>query len=358
MNDFIPLEDDKTLPRSWRGRANIALISRAGLLIGLVLLIVVGAAPPASASQRYSAAISATIVDAATSAPIVAATLHIDALALTAAADPAGRIWLTTPIPAPAFPVTITVAAPGYAPWTVRNVSLFSADTLQLAPALGAAPTTIGIPDPATLVRPPAPAERPDNPPASALPGSLTIPPATIRVRVTGSTTCSTTAPYTLVTLDFKDYVKHVLPFEWIRSWPEDSLKAGAMATKSYAWHWINRGGKWPDADVYDSTCDQVYKPGITYASTDAAIEATWQAHMTRSNQILHASYRAYWSQCQAAGLVGSCMGQYESRDLATGGMGWPEILRSFYANISIGYPNTVQLPLLTIESGGGDAQP
>lgn len=335
------------------------MTTRAVLLIAQLLSLAL-IPQPGKARNTYQATITATITVAASGATASAATLHIPALGLTAQADPAGRIKLTVAIPAPALAVTITVTAPGHAPWTVRNVSLVAADTLQLEPTLGAAPTTIDIPDPATLPQPiePAGAGHLDSSPSGAPPGSLIDPPATIRVRVTGSTACDTSAPYTLVTLDFKDYVKHVLPFEWIRSWPEDSLKAGAMATKSYAWHWINRGGKWPDADVYDSTCDQVYKPGITYASTDTAIEATWLAHMTRSNAILHASYRAYWSQCQTAGLVGSCMGQYESRDMATAGSSWLDILHYFYANVSIAYPNVVYVPLLTSDNGGGDAQP
>jgi peptidoglycan hydrolase-like amidase len=334
------------------------MMLRAALLSIAVLLSLALIPPPATATN--TATLSATITDAASGMPLADATLHIAELGLTTQADQAGAIRLSTPIAGPDFPGTITVSAPGYAPWTVRNISLRAADTLRLAPALGSAPTTIDIPGPAALRRPaqPADGERPASQQSVALAGSLLEPPATIRVRVTGATACDTSAPYTVVTLDFKDYVKHVLPFEWIRSWPEDSLKAGAMATKSYAWHWINRGGKWPDADVYDSTCDQVYKPGITYASTDAAIEASWMAHMIRSNAILHASYRAYWSQCQAANLAGSCMGQYESRDLAAAGMDWWQILRYFYANVSLGYPNSVALPLLASDPGGADALP
>ena len=320
------------------------MFSRIALLLALVAMA--GMLPqPGRASASYVATLSSTVTDAATGAPLPGATLHIVELGIARQAGQDGRFDLALSIAAPDVAVTIIVRAPGYAPWTVRNVSLLADDTLRLQPALGAAPTTIDIPDPATLPQRQASAD--SERPLPAMPGSLIDPPATIRVRVTGSTACNTAASYTVVTLDFKDYVKHVLPFEWIRSWPEDSLKAGAMATKSYAWHWINRGGKWPDADVYDSTCDQVYKPGITYASTDAAIEATWMAHMVRSNTILHASYRAYWSQCQASNLAGSCMGQYESRDLALAGMNWVEILRYFYANIRVAYPNPLYLPLV-----------
>ncbi len=79
----------------------------------------------------------------------------------------------------------------------------------------------------------------------------------------------------------------------------------------------IAAGGKWPDADVYDSTCDQVYIPAVEYASTNAAVDFTWNWRMTwLSNQTLvRAFYRTYASQCDSAGLGGHCMGQVESND-------------------------------------------
>lgn len=328
----------------------------------VVVLLLVGLGSPGAAQRTsainglpYSASITGRVIDQATSRPLADATVMIAELALSTRSDAAGQFALIAPIAAPSYPVTITVSAPAYGVWSVHNVRLIAADTLQLEPALGAAPTRIVVPDPSSVERA---ADDAVAQPAAALAGSLVYPPATIRVRVTGSTTCSTNAPYTVVTLDFKDYVRHVLPHEWIASWNSESLKAGAMATKSYAWYWINRGGKWPDADVYDSTCDQVYVPGVTYASTNAAIEATWLAHMTRSNSIVHASYRAYWSQCQAANIVGSCMGQWESKYMADDGVQWGEILRYFYRNISLGYPNRVLVPLIINQGETSDALP
>ncbi|WP_217920141.1 peptidase inhibitor family I36 protein [Actinomadura sp. BRA 177] len=66
--------------------------------------------------------------------------------------------------------------------------------------------------------------------------------------------------------VSFKTYVKNVLPNEWITSWPSESLKAGAMAVKSYGWYWaLHSTRKTSDGrcfDVYDTTSSQVYKPG------------------------------------------------------------------------------------------------
>src|SRR4029450_2948317 len=96
---------------------------------------------------------------------------------------------------------------------------------------------------------------------------------------------------------DFTPYVKSVLPNEWITSWPAASLEAGAMAVKSYGWYWAlhstrkTASGKW--FGVYDSTSSQVYRPGSAVASTNAAVDRTWGARMTRSGKILQAHYCA-----------------------------------------------------------------
>jgi peptidoglycan hydrolase-like amidase len=88
-------------------------------------------------------------------------------------------------------------------------------------------------------------------------------------VRITDDWRCNPYTTYTVKTIDFKDYIRHVLPNEWLPGWDSEALRAGAIATKMYAWYWISQGGKWrPDADVYDSTCDQVYDPEYERVST------------------------------------------------------------------------------------------
>ena len=100
-----------------------------------------------------------------------------------------------------------------------------------------------------------------------------------------------------------------------------------------YAWSYIAVGGKWPDADVYDSTCDQVYNPSVSYTSTNNAVDFTWNWRLLRSDglHLFRTFYRAYESQCEDAGLTGYCMGQYESRDMAYDLYTWDEILAVFY---------------------------
>jgi hypothetical protein len=314
-----------------------------GILLGLLVLLPLASIQPpnlglsaaAPASAADEANIEGTVTDQATGQPVHGATVSLLAFGLTAVTDTAGQfafpgITLAEPVVA----TTISIAADGYGEWTIQDVRLVADDTLILTPELGAEPILIVVPPPRS--------ERTD-PPESQLSAALwdavtadqtNLPlPSTIRVRVTGSATCNTSAPYTVVTVDFLEYVKHVLPNEWISSWPWESLRAGAMAAKMYAWSIVAAGGRYPDADVYDSTCDQVYNPAVSYASTNAAVEFTfnWRLTWQSSLMLVRAYYRAYYSQCVSAGLAGLCMGQWDSRDMAVDGHTWDEILATFY---------------------------
>jgi hypothetical protein len=261
------------------------------------------------------------------------ATITSQDLGLAAISDSQGRFyWLSPLLSEPAVIFELTVQAPGFGRWIIRNVRLLRGDTLQLDIALRPEPVEIVLPDPAELA-----AQRTALPPAAMPPAPEQIPaadltlPETIRVRVTGYPYCDLTRPYTVTVVPFQEYVKHVLPNEWAALWHRESLRAGAMAAKSYAWYWISRGGKWSDADVYDSTCDQVYNPVVSYASTDMAVEDTWRWALTRTGALFQTSYRHTYDQCLGAGLAGECMGQVDSNEMAKAGSMWDEILQFFY---------------------------
>lgn len=156
-------------------------------------------------------------------------------------------------------------------------------------------------------------------------PADLKIP-ATIRVRMTRDYSCDPAAPYVVKTIDFKTYVKHVLPFEWApaaKAYPE-VLRAGAIAVKMYAWYWISLGGKWPDADVASNVCDQVYNPNVTYLSTNQAVDYTWNWVLLRDHQLFQTHHL---QSCKPP----ICMGQQESLAKAQQGYSWDEILNLFY---------------------------
>src|SRR5438270_10893547 len=73
-------------------------------------------------------------------------------------------------------------------------------------------------------------------------------------------------------TVELERYVKGVVPHEWISSWEPEALKAGAVAARTYAAYWMHQGGKYPCADVDDTTASQVYRDE-TAPSTDAATD-------------------------------------------------------------------------------------
>jgi hypothetical protein len=79
--------------------------------------------------------------------------------------------------------------------------------------------------------------------------------------------------------VDFTTYVKDVLPNEWSPSWPDEALKAGALAVKMYGWYWkYHKKYANQEYDVKTHNCDQNYIAGsslrITSASTNSAVNA------------------------------------------------------------------------------------
>ncbi|MUN38899.1 peptidase inhibitor family I36 protein [Actinomadura litoris] len=135
----------------------------------------------------------------------------------------------------------------------------------------------------------------------------------------------------------FKYYVKNVLPNEWGPRWPKASLRAGAMAVKSYGWYWAlhsTRRTPWGDCfDVHDDTSSQVYRPGSATAAASAAVDATWKTRMTRSGKILQAQYCKDTTACPAW-QDGNWMSQHGSRDKADAGWSHSRILKHYYRNI------------------------
>jgi peptidoglycan hydrolase-like amidase len=138
--------------------------------------------------------------------------------------------------------------------------------------------------------------------------------------------------PIPVEVLPFQDYVRNVLPNEWIASWPAASLDAGAIAAKQFAWYTAFVEGKWSGQgyrfDLLDNTCDQVYRPGRATEATDAAVMRTWLASLTRDGRLFPTYYRAYERQCP---FVPGCMGQHESARMAEQGWSAQQILQYYY---------------------------
>ncbi len=142
-----------------------------------------------------------------------------------------------------------------------------------------------------------------------------------------------------VVRVGFKKYVKNVLPNEWKAGWPKQSLRAGAMAVKTFGWWWALHSTKktsWGQCyDVTDNTDSQVYRPGSAVPRTNRAVNDTWGVRMSRGGDIFVSHYCSTETAC-GAWVDGQWMSQYGSAAMARHGKGYRKILHHYYRNIRI----------------------
>lgn len=158
--------------------------------------------------------------------------------------------------------------------------------------------------------------------------------PETIPVAITGQRDCTTnppTGPFPVVHMNFKEYVKGVLPAEWGATWNEESLKAGAIAVKMFAISMVERRGY-----VYDCNWSQVYYPKWRTEATDKAVDDTWNYILLRDDKVFTTYYDNYLRVCILRGAYGECMGQWNSKRDAEEGMNFEEILYKYYNDSSL----------------------
>jgi len=133
--------------------------------------------------------------------------------------------------------------------------------------------------------------------------------PSTIRV---GRTGCSSSpgACSTVVTMSMETYVKHVLPAEWFSSWNAESLKAGAVAIRSYGAYYVNHPispSSSPAYDICDSASCQVYG-NSTASSTDSAVDTTAGMYLVDgSGNIAQTEYSAENNDLGNRDTCGDC---------------------------------------------------
>src|ERR1035437_1983107 len=158
---------------------------------------------------------------------------------------------------------------------------------------------------------------------------STTAPPPAIRVL--------RSATGVVQSVDFETYVKVVMPAEWPSTWPMESLRAGAVAIKQYAWYYAihYRGGTGTGGcyDVADNTNDQVYKPE-TYtpaASHIQAVESTWSESITKNGSFIPTGYQSGSDVACGADADGSHLYQHSARHCALDGRLGEEILHVYF---------------------------
>ncbi len=320
--------------------------------------------PVAQSQEREPAAIEGWVVDKETGAVVADAAVTLGVS--TVRTDAQGYFLFSTrqaeantlPLDGMVRSAQIAVNAQGYADWTITQARYYVGDVLRLYPKLASADQ--GAIEVAAML------PRPAGQIMQAGPPSIDVPDLTGKLRGDGTTSLGDvgghaipqagpgqvpatirvyrTQQQVVEVVPFRDYVKHVLPMEWIPSWEPDALKAGAMAVKSYAWYWISRGGKQGTlgADVKDNVEDQVYDPNVSYASTDAAVEATFPYAVTIGGALFQAQYCAGSYAADPAGdcpWQGPYMTQWGTSYHADHGRSWGWIVQFYYAG-SVITPN------------------
>ena len=178
---------------------------------------------------------------------------------------------------------------------------------------------------------------------------SQTIPPPTVRVYRAASGMVET--------VDFRAYLKNVLSREWISSWTTESLRAGALAVKDYAWyqvlHWRGYVSATGDCfDLFDTTRDQVYDPSRPiYAPMASAVDATWTTLALRSGSIVPTYYNAGgWNEPCGANANGWQMFQWGTQACGLDGLSAAQIMSVYYSGIQVTHapPATTPAPTAT----------
>ena len=177
---------------------------------------------------------------------------------------------------------------------------------------------------------------------------STRTPPPTIRVlRAKKREGVSRQIVGTVQEVPFRDYVGVVLAAEWPDHYPIESIKAGALAVKQYAWYYtiVYRGhevkledGSMACYDVEDTTNDQVYYPEQWSPSAKhlRAIESSWPLTLRKFRAATGAStffltgYRNGASVACGADVDGWHLFQQSVRRCGLDGRKMRDILRKY----------------------------
>jgi hypothetical protein len=190
--------------------------------------------------------------------------------------------------------------------------------------------------------------------------------PRTIRVWRRSIDHASSSCAGRVDVVPFEDYVKRVVPHEWIPSWQPEALKAGAVAARSYAMYWVQHGGKSiarPCADIDDTTASQVYKEDDSPPG-DAAGDATvGQVVVDANGVVAQTEYSAENGSPTADGVDDSvCAGR--SRDGHGRGMcqwgtqRWAQAGKDYAWMVSHYYPGMQLATTAGISIGSPDPGP
>lgn len=192
-------------------------------------------------------------------------------------------------------------------------------------------------------------------------------PPTTIRVWRRGIDGSTASCSGRVDVIPFDKYVKGVLPHEWIRSWHVESLRAGAIAIRTYAANWVRAGGKYTCADLDDTTASQVYKDEF-FAVTNAAVDSTANKYVMKNGLPVFAEYSAENGHPTATGISDSvCAGrtrfghgrgtcQWGSQRWASQqGKSHTWILQHYYPGATVVKVGTTSGPTIVVDSNNAN---
>ncbi len=319
--------------------------------------------PALSGSDRVDATIRGYVAESAGWHALAGVTVRADDFGATAVTDARGFFEVTLPAEyhresnwtPPA--TTLLFAKPGFATLRLENVLLLPGRrVLRVALKSGTGTETRrqihrthGHQTASASTAAPQQPLPPLGAPAAS--GHTTIflpPPGSIRVGMN----CPTKTTCTSVTaMSLDTYVAGGLNDEWYGSWDDDSLRAGAIAYRSYG-AWYVQNPLAPNYDICSTTSCQVWDSD-TYSKTDTATAYTSGVMLEMTGAIARSEYSAENNNCgcgdcytgsaawpciydphgcgKACNGHGRGMCQWGSQDRAVGGQDWLQILGAYY---------------------------
>jgi len=161
-----------------------------------------------------------------------------------------------------------------------------------------------------------------DDGDVGAVRAALDAPPASIRIWRRSIDGAETSCAGRIDEIPLEEYVAGVLPHEWIPSWSDESLRAGSLAIRTYAWQWVRRGGKYDCADLDDTARSQVYRDDRTERAT-AAVMATAGMAITVDGELVSGEYSAENGNPTAMGVEDPLCDGFEIRGHRRGMCQW-----------------------------------
>ena len=135
----------------------------------------------------------------------------------------------------------------------------------------------------------------------------------------------------------FKKYVVTVMGKEWPAYLPQAVIDAGAVAVKQFAWfHTLGNGRVSRHGQCYDVTDgvgDQLYKPGRARVHADhyTALRDTWDVRLIKNGDLFMTGYRTGNKTGCGHDATGWKLFARSAVRCAAGGMGYLQILRTYY---------------------------